>query len=200
LRLTSGGSARGGLVTAAASAQGTEKLIDDVQLTGAALAQAEQSPNRLLYATPVLTQPVHISGYPRVTVRLASNKAASNLTVWLVQLPWNPAAGGATANLITRGWADPQNHASLTRGGNYSSMTRGEPLVPGQFVNLTFDLQPDDQIIPAGRSIGLMIFSSDRDFTLWPPAGTELTIDLSATSLQLPVVGGAAAFRTATGG
>ena len=35
-----------------------------------------------------------------------------------------------------------------------------------------------------------MIFSSDRDFTLWPPPGTELTVDLDATSLELPVVGG----------
>jgi hypothetical protein len=29
-----------------------------------------------------------------------------------------------------------------------------------------FDLQPDDQVIEAGQRIGLMIFSSDRDFTL----------------------------------
>ena len=70
-------------------------------------------------------------------------------------------------------------------------MARGEPLVPGRFYTLTFDLQPDDQIIPAGKRIGLMIFSSDRDFTLWPQAGTELTIDLDGTTLRLPVVGGA---------
>ena len=44
-----------------------------------------------------------------------------------------------------------------------------------------------------------MIFSSDRDFTLWPKPGTELTIDLDGTTLQLPVVGGAAAFARATG-
>jgi X-Pro dipeptidyl-peptidase len=44
-----------------------------------------------------------------------------------------------------------------------------------------------------------MIFSSDRDFTLWPSPGTELTIDLAGTSLRLPVVGGAAAFETAVG-
>jgi X-Pro dipeptidyl-peptidase len=63
---------------------------------------------------------------------------------------------------------------------------------------MTFDLQPDDQIIPAGRRIGLMIFSSDRDFTLWPKAGTELTLDLAGTTLRLPIVGGVAALRAAT--
>ena len=57
-------------------------------------------------------------------------------------------------------------------------MDHGQPLAPGQFVTMTFDLQPDDQIIPAGKRIGLMILSSDRDFTLWPKPGTELTIDL----------------------
>jgi X-Pro dipeptidyl-peptidase len=60
-------------------------------------------------------------------------------------------------------------------------------------------LQPDDQIIPAGEQIGLMIFSSDRDFTLWPEAGTELTIDLQGTELQLPVVGGIDAWKKALG-
>ncbi len=44
-----------------------------------------------------------------------------------------------------------------------------------------------------------MAFSSDRDLTLWPPPGTELTIDLDATLITLPVVGGTAAFQKATG-
>jgi X-Pro dipeptidyl-peptidase len=69
--------------------------------------------------------------------------------------------------------------------------------VPGDFYELTFDLQPDDQILPAGQRLGLMIFSSDREFTLWPKPGTELTVDLAATSLELPVVGGEAAFEGA---
>jgi X-Pro dipeptidyl-peptidase len=43
-----------------------------------------------------------------------------------------------------------------------------------------------------------MIFSSDRDFTVWPPAGTVLKVDLEATSLILPIVGGAKAFNRAT--
>jgi X-Pro dipeptidyl-peptidase len=62
---------------------------------------------------------------------------------------------------------------------------------------MTFELEPDDQIIPAGQQIGLMIFSSDREFTLHPKPGTELTFDLDGTSLTLPIVGGAAAFTGA---
>ena len=111
----------------------------------------------------------------------------------MVVLPWTEGPIGQ--NLITRGWADPQNHASLKGGGNYDSRSAGEPLEPGRFYTLTFDLQPDDQIIAAGKRIGLMIFSSDRDFTLWPKPGTELTIDLAETRVQLPVVNGAAGLK-----
>ena len=45
----------------------------------------------------------------------------------------------------------------------------------------------------------MMIFSSDKEFTLWPEPGTELTVDLEATSVELPVVGGATALRQAFG-
>jgi X-Pro dipeptidyl-peptidase len=186
---TKGGRTAGGLVRAAAGGQGRETLIDNVEFGAPALALAAESPHRLIFATPELTSPVHVSGVPRVTIRLASNKPAANLSVYLVQLPWREGPV-STSNLITRGWADPQNHAALTRGGNYNALSRGAPLVPGEFYTLTFDLQPDDQIIPAGARIGLMILSSDRDFTLWPAPGTELTIDLDATRIQIPVVGG----------
>lgn len=196
LRPGPGGAMRGQLGLEGGA--GVETLTDNVALDGAALAMADSSPHRLLYATAQLPAPVHISGTPRVTIRLASSKPAANLSVWLVVLPWMEGRIGPH-NLITRGWADPQNHASLTSGGNYASHARGEPLVPGEFVTLTFDLQPDDQIIAAGNRIGLMIFSSDRDFTLWPQPGTELTVDLAGTSLRLPVVGGAAALGLAPG-
>jgi len=168
--------------------EGKHTFTDDVSLTGAQLAQAATD-NRLLFVTPELKEPVHLSGTPSLSIKVASSKPAANLSVWVVSLPWKKR-GRITDNIITRGWADPQNHKSLTES---------EPLKPGKFYSLNFDLQPDDQIIPAGQQIGLMIFSSDRDFTLWPEPGTELTVDLDATSLQLPVVGGSEAFKKAVG-
>ena len=189
MSLRAGGVTAGALLAEPSTDQGTERVADDATLDGATLARTDSSANRLLYLTPELVRPVHISGAPRVTVRLAANRPAANLSVWLVALPWTEG-GDITDNVITRGWADPQNHASLTDG---------EPLVPGRFYDVTFDLQPDDQIVPAGQRIGLMIFSSDHDFTLWPEPGTELTIDLAGTSLELPVVGGAAVLSRPVG-
>jgi X-Pro dipeptidyl-peptidase len=176
-----GGLKVGGLSLNKATEQGTETLIDDVSIGGKRLAAKAESEHRLLFATAPLTEPVHISGTSKLKIRVSSDKPAANLSVWVVSLPWEKGAKSINANLITRGWADPQNHKSLTES---------EPLEPGKFYDLEFDLQPDDQIIPVGQQIGLMIFSSDRDFTLWPDPGTKLTVDLDATELHLPVVGG----------
>jgi X-Pro dipeptidyl-peptidase len=185
----------GALTLSASGHEGKEKLVDDVSFSGSALAASESSPHRLLYATAVLSDSVHISGTPRVHLRLASSKPAANLTVWLVQLPFDSTTIGTDIqeSLITRGWADPQNYRSLTGGGNYDSKLPGEKLVPGKFYDLTFDIEPSDEIIPAGKRIGVMIMSSDREFTLWPAPGTELTVDLDASSFTIPIVGGAQA-------
>ncbi len=169
------------------SGQGLETVVDNVSFPGDVLARAENTNHRLLFTLPELTQDVHISGTPRVTIRLASNKPALNLSVWLVSLPWREGRR-PRGGIITRGWADPQNHSSLTES---------EPLIPGEFYELSFDLQPDDQVIKAGQKIGLMIMSSDRDFTLWPAPGTEMTVDLDGTSIEIPVVGGISAFKDA---
>jgi X-Pro dipeptidyl-peptidase len=185
-----GGTQTGGLSMDRRSSNGTETIIDNFSFSGSTLARAEWTDHRLLYATAELTEPIHISGTPRIAVRLTSSRPAANLSVWLVALPWSDGADvPITTNLITRGWADPQNHAD--------PLGRGEPLVPGQFYDVTFVLQPDDQIIPAGKRIALMIFSSDRDFTLWPSPGTELTVDLEGTRLELPIVGGPEALTRA---
>lgn len=167
-----------------------EKLVDDAEVTASTMALAEKSDNRLLYATPELKADLHLSGTAKVTIRMACNKPATNLSVRLVPLPY-PQGNRARAldRIVTAGWADPQNHASLQKG---------EPLQPGKFVDVTFELQPDDQVIPAGKRIALMIFASDHEYTLWPKAGTEITIDLAGTKLELPVVDGAGAWAKAT--
>jgi X-Pro dipeptidyl-peptidase len=190
LHPTAGGPGQGGLTLEAEGGQGTEVLVDDFEVPGAELAAAESSPNRLLYASPELTAPVHLSGTGQVHLRLAASKPAANLSIWLVALPWTNARR-ITDDVITRAWADPQNAASLTES---------HALTPGEFVELTIDLQPDDQVVPAGTRIGLMVFSSDHDFTLWPEPGTELTLDLDASRLTLPVVGGVPAWAQAVDG
>ena len=187
LHLQAGGNGIGGLSRASHPGQGEERLTDDVTFSAGALVHAAHDNHRLLYATPVLTNAVRLSGWSTVTIRLASSKPAANLSVYLIALP--ATVDSATkVHLLTRGWADPQNDTSLTHG---------EPLRPGQFHTLHFNLEPEDRVIPAGMRIALMIFSSDRAFTVWPRPGTTLTIDVDATSVVLPIVGGSTAFYEA---
>jgi X-Pro dipeptidyl-peptidase len=182
LYLVPGSPAAGKLTLEKEKLKAKEKLVDDYNISGSELAQAASSGNRLMYLTPVLKEPLHISGVPKITIRAASNKSAVNLSVWLVTLPWNPDKNARIyENIVNRGWADLQNSKSITKS---------KPLVPGKFYEMTFDLEPDDQVIPAGKQLGLMIFSSDKEFTLWPAPGTEMTVDAGKTRLYLPVVGG----------
>ena len=177
----------GSLSTNKSASKGKETLIDNYSFSAEALAQADYTNHRLLYVTPILKEAVHISGISTITIRAASSKSAVNVSVYLVSLPWNKSRKAKiTDNIITRGWTDLQNHKSLTKSA---------PLKVGKFYEMTFELQPDDQIIKKGQQIGLMIFSSDSNYTLLPKPGTELTIDLEGTKITIPIVGGDPAFK-----
>jgi X-Pro dipeptidyl-peptidase len=185
--LTKGAPQAGSMITERITGQGKETLVDNFSFSGSTLVQAEWTDHRLLYLTAPLQKEIHISGFPKLTIRASCDKPAVNLSVWLVEMPWsNNRNVKMTDNIITRGWADLQN---------YKSLRESEKLVPGKFYEMTFELEPDDQVIPAGKQIGIMIFSSDREFTLRPDPGARLTIDLDGTTLTLPVVGGIGAFR-----
>lgn len=162
-------------------------IIDNYAFDAPTLCKVEWSNHRLLFATPKLKEALHLSGTPSVKLRIKSNRPAVNLSIWLVSLPWTDSKS-INDDVINRGWADPQNHKSILED---------EPLKIGEWREVEFPLQPDDQIIPAGAQLGLMIFSSDKDFTLWPEPGTELTVDLSMTSIKLPIVGGEKAILAA---
>ena len=187
LHPTPGGRGRGGLGLTSAAQGVVEVFNDDFEKNGKELASAKRSPHRLLYLSKILRRDLHLSGTPSVTLRLAADRPAANLSIWLLLMPGGSRAGDPI--IVTRGWADPQNADSLRES---------RPLVPGEFVDLTFELEPDDQILPEGSRLAWMIFSSDRDFTLWPPPGTELRLDLAHTSLTLPLVGGSEAWVRAT--
>ena len=79
LFLAAGAPERGRLSSRPFSKQGSETLVDNFSFNGGALAQAEFTEHRLIYTTPKFSSPVHISGVPRISIKLASNKPAANL-------------------------------------------------------------------------------------------------------------------------
>jgi len=189
LYINAGTSSYGRLSLENSSSKGQETFSDNASFSATSLAQSTSSNHRLLYVSEILKEDLHISGLASITIKAASSKPAVNLSVYLVSLPWNKNKGAKiTENIITRGWADLQNNSSLSKSS---------PLIPDKFYKMTFDLQPDDQIIKKGQQIGLMLFSSDSEYTLLPEPGTELTIDLKETMITLPIVGGKSAFKKA---
>ncbi|MCX2971417.1 MULTISPECIES: Xaa-Pro dipeptidyl-peptidase [Streptomyces] len=135
---------------------------------------------RLVYRTPPLETDLRLSGVPEVTLRAAvDNRDAANLTALLVD--YGPPGGSADPTVVTRGWIDPHN-----RDGRAT----GRPIVRGREYDLTFRMQPKDHLFEEGRRIGLVVISTDRDFTLRPRPGTTLHLAPAGSTLALPLVAG----------
>jgi X-Pro dipeptidyl-peptidase len=107
------------------------------------------------------------------------NRNAANLTAVLVD--YGPEGSAEPPVMVTRGWLDPQNR---------SSISRSRAIRRGQEYEFRWDLQPDDYIFPAGHRIGLVVVSTDHDYTIRPAPGTRLTLDPDDSRISLPVVGG----------
>lgn len=119
--------------------------------------------NRLIFMSQPLINDTLFSGTARIQLSLSvMNRKAANITAALVQFK-----GNSVGKIITRGWADPQNHLDIKEG---------ELLVPGQKVNLRFDLEPKQFIIKRGYQLGVLVTSTDYSYTLRPRAGTEIEI------------------------
>ena len=87
------------------------------------------------------------------------NRDDANLTAVLVDY-----APDGTPEMVTRGWLDPQNRVRIDRG---------RTLRRGQLYDFSWDLQPDDHVFPAGHRIGLVVVSTDHDYTIRPLPGTQ---------------------------
>ena len=163
---------------------GYETVVDNSAIDATVLVAAPQSPHRLVYKSPVLTQPLHISGIPSVTLCLSFAQPAAVVSAIVVDY----RADGST-RIVTRGWADPQNHRSIAKT---------TAIKPGTTqYDIAFELQPHDYVFQPGSRVGVVVLQSDRLFTLRPPPGNEFTHVVSHSKVQLPIVGGLGAYYSA---
>ncbi|MDQ3772034.1 MAG: Xaa-Pro dipeptidyl-peptidase [Actinomycetota bacterium] len=164
----------------------TETIVDDASFDAAELAALAQSPHRLVYQSGELAEPLRMSGTTELSLRLAFGEPAANVSAGLID--YRP---DGSVFLITEGWTDPQNRKSL-------SATHA--IEPGAPYRIDFDMQPDDYVFGAGSRVGVVLLSSDYEYTLRPDPGTELYLDTSKSKVLLPIVGGDEAFSDALGG
>jgi X-Pro dipeptidyl-peptidase len=136
-------------------------------------------PHRLVYRSPALSRAARMSGTPWVSLEMSiDQRKAANLTAVLVDY------GPEGATMVTRGWLDPQNRHRIDRS---------EPIRKGREYGFRWDLQPDDYVWQPGHRIGLVVVSTDHDYTIRPDPGTRLTLDPGDSEIRLPIVGGASA-------
>jgi X-Pro dipeptidyl-peptidase len=188
----------------------SQSFVDAPARRAEELAAEELRPdaNRLVYLTPPLARPTRLSGTPRITVRASLDGGSPYLTALLVDYgtdarftrlrrlsemdcvgPGTPEDPGCFARreyvtttapygIVTRGWLDVRNRATPWAS---------RPIRPGATYTLSWELQPNDHVFKAGHRIGLVIISTDRDYTLRYPAGTEVSVRLGLSHVRLPL-------------
>jgi X-Pro dipeptidyl-peptidase len=210
-------SGTGGLsLTQGGDQKRTQRILDDARITATTLATDPTSSNqhRVAYLSPPLRHQVRLSGTPRITARLSvDNKPAANLTALLVDygadkridyeaglrdtkksecygegVPGDSGCAHVFAErthvtpfaIISRGWLDPNNRLSDAHD---------DPIVMGRQYRLHWNLQPKEYVLRAGHRIGVVLLSSDHDFTLRPDPGTRLTVTPFDSHITLPLTG-----------
>ncbi|MBA2892428.1 Xaa-Pro dipeptidyl-peptidase [Nonomuraea soli] len=190
-----------------------ESYVDQKSRTAEQLVASAPAadPNRLAWLTSALPTDVRVSGTPSVSIRAAVKSGASPyLSAFLVDFGTDarPTGGSvltgetycygesvpgdsgclglrrhavaeAPFKIVTRGWIDVRNR---------HSDSRTEPIRAGRDYTFRWDLQPNDYVFKKGHRIGLMITSTDRDFTLRYPEGTTVEVTPGLSSIVLPVV------------
>ncbi|WP_338695479.1 Xaa-Pro dipeptidyl-peptidase [Streptomyces sp. Q6] len=171
------------------------------------------NPNRLAYTTGALTKDLRLNGVPEVDVRASLDGTSPYVTALLVDygrdtratsgtvtdtsrqvcygegVPGLPGETGcayrtrhatetADFKIVTRGWLDARNRVSYARQSK---------VVEGREYRLSWDMQPQDYVFKAGHRLGVVLISTDYDYTLRHPAGTVMTVRAGVSSLTLPV-------------
>jgi X-Pro dipeptidyl-peptidase len=182
------------------------------------------TPNRRVFLTPPLLQDVRISGTPLVSLHAGADQTDTNLGALLVdwgtdtRVQWSVGEGIRT--LTTEdcwGETSPADEPCyrqtetrtvtaeierVTKGildaRNRNSLTTPEDLVPGVEYQFDFPLLPEDYVFKAGHRIAFVVVGS------YPGYGSaadqnraNITVNITKSVLELPVVGGEEALKAA---
>lgn len=158
--------------------------------------RAKEDQRLLTYTSAPLAQAVEVTGYPVVHLYAASTTADTAFFVYLEDVDEH-----GYVRYVTEGQLRGLHRSLATEpapywsGMPYRTFKRADasPMVPGEFVELTFGLQPTSVLFEAGHRIRIAVAGADKDtFARIPAQGVpELRISRSpimASSIELPII------------
>lgn len=158
----------------------------------------------LRYTTDEFIHPVTIVGRPEVKVRVSGSLAKGQISVALIELGKRRRLTSTPKFLIRGGQElgyrfgtdtlqefvpDKVTDAKLITKAhmnlqNYQDMKHPTKIEAGEFVDLSFKLQPTYYRVPVGSSLALIIYSTDQGMTKRPLEDETYTVDLAGTEIK----------------
>ncbi|WP_435172342.1 Xaa-Pro dipeptidyl-peptidase [Actinacidiphila sp. bgisy145] len=219
----------GSLSAGAPPATGTERYTDNpAHSEDDWAAQADQATaDKVAFTTGVLGSDLRLSGGGSVTLTATSSTTSAHLSAVLVDLGpatirdyeagaegittlgtrscWGDSTSGDSAcyldtaadtesvqqTVFSRGWADL---------GHYDPSLKGVSLTPGKAYRITIQLASTDHVVPAGHRLALIVAGTDNGLIVAPSTKPTISLDLSRSSADLPLVGGLPALAHALKG
>ena len=158
----------------------------------------------LRFTTDEFIHPVTIVGRPEIKLRVSSSLNKGQISVALVELGDRKRLTAVPKFLMRDGQElgfrfgtdtlqefvpDKLSHAKLITKAhmnlqNYADMQKPAAIEPGEFYDLSFELQPTYYKVPVGSKLCLIIYSTDQGMTKRPLEETTYTIDLAKTEIK----------------
>jgi hypothetical protein len=138
--------------------------------------QRPDEAHSLVYDSDPLVGELEILGHPKVAARVASSAPVAYLSAKLCDVHLD-----GTSQLVTRG---------LLNLTHRESRETPSPLVPGEPVDVTVELEVTSWVFEPGHRVRLDLAGADWPNAWPPPRPGSLTVDRGATTLVLPVLEG----------
>lgn len=157
---------------------------------------------QLRFVTEEFIHPITIVGRPKIKLRVSASLAKGQISVALVELGKRKRLTPVPklfndqiqelgyrfgADIMREFVPDKVTDAKLITKAhmniqNYADMKKAEKIIPGEFYDLEFFLQPTFYRVPVGSRLGLIIYSTDQAMTKRPLEEETYTIDLTKSA------------------
>jgi X-Pro dipeptidyl-peptidase len=135
---------------------------------------AAQLPNYIQYVSAPLDADLHYSGVPRVHVQASTDRALGKIVVSILDI-----APDGTSRVIDWGGLNMRHRVALESP---------QPVIPDTVYDLSIELHPQVDVVPAGHRIGLTLAGGGNAFFNQPWQSQISILENEEAYLELPVI------------